>query len=240
MSGLFDAVDALIAKRSVLPPPVERERLRKAHGLTRSELADALQVRRATVVFWRAGRATSPRTEGRPEGRRPECRREGRRAEAGRVRPGGRRPRSPTDRSRCWTARPTRTAWADWLPPPELARVLGDYATRVITPCGTTAVSGLELMTALRPPIRAVKDATTGAWVPGPVPGSLTTAVDPAPPGAPDEHPVVAALYPRSHRHTPVGASLGELSIAAGERADLCLATVLRMSSQSGCIGSPA
>ncbi|MFE1775593.1 telomere-associated protein Tap [Streptomyces sp. NPDC059008] len=92
---------------------------------------------------------------------------------------------------------------ADQLPPAELAQVLGSYATRVITPRGSTAVCGLELMTALRPPTRAVKDEATGAWVSGPVPGSLTEAVDPAPPEAPMEHPVAAALYPRFHERTP-------------------------------------
>lgn len=76
------------------------------------------------------------------------------------------------------------------LPPAELARVLGDYATRVLTPRGSTAVSGLELMTALRPPTRAVRDESSGSWIFGPVPGSLTTAVDPAPPEAPGEHPL--------------------------------------------------
>lgn len=89
------------------------------------------------------------------------------------------------------------------LPPAELAQVLGTYAARVITPCGSTAVSGLELMTALRPPTRPVKDPATGTWVSGPVPGSLTRPVDPAPPEAPDEHPVVAALHPHGHRRTP-------------------------------------
>ncbi|MEU0525904.1 telomere-associated protein Tap [Streptomyces niveus] len=89
------------------------------------------------------------------------------------------------------------------LPPAELAHVLGTYAARVITPCGSTAVSGLELMTALRPPTRPVKDPATGTWASGPVPGSLTRAVDPAPPEAPDEHPVVAALHPRGHWRTP-------------------------------------
>ncbi|MFC1415672.1 telomere-associated protein Tap [Streptacidiphilus cavernicola] len=89
-----------------------------------------------------------------------------------------------------WGALDNR-AWAnaETLPPPELARVLGDYAARVITPRGSTAVSGLELMTALRPPTRAVR-GEDGVWVSGPVPGSLTVAVDPAPPEAPDEHPV--------------------------------------------------
>ncbi|MFJ9623897.1 telomere-associated protein Tap [Streptomyces sp. NPDC101181] len=92
---------------------------------------------------------------------------------------------------------------ADRLPPGELAAVLCAFARRVITPRGSTAVSGLELMTALRPPTRAVRDEGTGSWVSGPVPGSLPGAVDPAPPEAPDEHPVVAALFPRGHRRTP-------------------------------------
>ena len=103
-----------------------------------------------------------------------------------------------------WGALDTR-AWgaADRLPPAELARTLAVYAARVLTPRGSTAVAGLELMTALRPPTRAVRDDATGTWAPGPVPGSLTAAVDPAPPEAPDEHPVVHALFPRTHQRTP-------------------------------------
>ncbi|MER5466646.1 helix-turn-helix domain-containing protein [Streptomyces sp. NPDC002668] len=91
-----------------------------------------------------------------------------------------------------WDALDSR-AWpgATDLPPAELARVLGVYATRVITPRGSTAVNGLELMTALRPPTRAVKDDASGEWVSGYNPGSLgTEPVDPAPPEAPTEHPV--------------------------------------------------
>ncbi|CAM5600843.1 Transcriptional regulator OS=Streptomyces fumanus OX=67302 GN=GCM10018772_14840 PE=4 SV=1 [Streptomyces fumanus] len=49
MSELFDAVDALVASRSPLPPVEERKRLRTAHGLTLDEVAAALKVRRATV-----------------------------------------------------------------------------------------------------------------------------------------------------------------------------------------------
>ncbi|WP_031506963.1 telomere-associated protein Tap [Streptomyces megasporus] len=92
-----------------------------------------------------------------------------------------------------WGALDSRS-WGDAadFPPAELARTLGDYAARVLTPCGSTAVCGLELMTAVRPPTRAVRDETGGAWVSAPVPGSLTTPVDPAPPEAPDEHPVAA------------------------------------------------
>ncbi|MGP3954138.1 telomere-associated protein Tap [Streptomyces sp. 7N604] len=91
-----------------------------------------------------------------------------------------------------WDALDSRS-WpgVDRLPPKDIARVLGIYAQRVITPRGSTAVSGLELMTALRPPTRAVKDETSGQWIPGHNPGSLgAEPVDPAPPEAPKEHPV--------------------------------------------------
>ncbi|MFF4249362.1 telomere-associated protein Tap [Streptomyces sp. NPDC001822] len=78
------------------------------------------------------------------------------------------------------------------MEPADIARVLGVYAQRVTTPRGSTAVSGLELMTALRPPTRAVQDPQTGNWVSGHNPGSLgTQPVDPAPPEATAEHPVV-------------------------------------------------
>ncbi|WP_330301497.1 telomere-associated protein Tap [Streptomyces sp. NBC_00503] len=122
------------------------------------------------------------------------------------------RPATPTTGRQCvqlavlpWGALDPR-AWGEdtaELPAPELAELLTSYATRVLTPRGSTAVSGLELMTALRPPTRAARDGSTNTWVSAPVPGSLTRPVDPAPPEAPDEHPVVAALYPRSHQRTP-------------------------------------
>ncbi|MBJ6641909.1 helix-turn-helix transcriptional regulator [Streptomyces sp. BSE7-9] len=60
MPELFDRVDALIASRAVLPPPAERKRLRQAHGFTLDEVAEALQVRRATVSAWESGK-TEPR-----------------------------------------------------------------------------------------------------------------------------------------------------------------------------------
>ncbi|MGW5849858.1 telomere-associated protein Tap [Streptomyces sp. NPDC055254] len=76
------------------------------------------------------------------------------------------------------------------MEPAEVARVLGTYAARVITPRGSTATSGLELMTALRPPTRAVKNETTGGWESAYNPGSLgSEPMDPAPPEAPAEHP---------------------------------------------------
>ncbi|MFC8838676.1 telomere-associated protein Tap [Streptomyces griseoincarnatus] len=78
------------------------------------------------------------------------------------------------------------------MEPTDIARVLGLYAQRVITPRGSTAVSGLELMTALRPPTKAVRDPQTGNWVSGHNQGSLgAEPMDPAPPEATPEHPVV-------------------------------------------------
>ncbi|MFG2562831.1 telomere-associated protein Tap [Streptomyces sp. NPDC048496] len=394
MSELFDAIDALIASASPLPPPAERERLRKAHGLTQDQVAKALKVRRPTVVSWESGK-TEPRppqreayarlleklaelypadavvpgqvvspqtvstaTEVRPlpagsaaepdttpqsvpasvpttgagqdrsasitspMSRRPAVRRATPKAAparaaadpgyangplgvldgdgslycvgglvldcpartipalvdwtladahlgAPRLHPSGKEAdplivltgaaaerlglperledrrglRLPEDHKvvkqitrakwnltrrgfgpwariyrpatgghrQCvqfavlpWGALDTRS-WGhtDQLDPAGIADVLGTYATRVITPRGSTAVSGLETMTALRPPTRAVRNEDTGTWVSGPVPGSLTDPVDPAPVEAPDEHPIVAALYPRTHQRTP-------------------------------------
>lgn len=58
-----------------------------------------------------------------------------------------------------WDALDTR-AWGDAasLHPADLARVLGVFATRVLTPRGSTAVTGLELMTACA---RQVSDRRT-------------------------------------------------------------------------------
>ncbi|WP_086798203.1 telomere-associated protein Tap [Streptomyces caniscabiei] len=92
-----------------------------------------------------------------------------------------------------WDALDSR-AWpgVSEMEPADVARVLGVYAQRVITPRGSTAVSGLELMTALRPPTRPVRDEETGNWVSGPNPGALgTEAMDPAPPEGQPEHPAV-------------------------------------------------
>ncbi|MEU9929999.1 telomere-associated protein Tap [Streptomyces anulatus] len=78
------------------------------------------------------------------------------------------------------------------MEPADIARVLGIYAQRVITPRGSTAVSGLELMTALRPPTKPERDPGSGNWVSSHNPGSLgTEPMDPAPPEATPEHPVV-------------------------------------------------
>ncbi|MET4921732.1 helix-turn-helix transcriptional regulator [Streptomyces sp. PSRA5] len=103
-----------------------------------------------------------------------------------------------------WQALDTRH-WgrAGQLPPAELARLLGTYAQRVMTPRGSTAVTGLELMTALHPPTRASEPDATGKRHSEHNPGSLgKDPVDCAPCEAPDGHPLLADL-PRFHRRTP-------------------------------------
>ncbi|WND33053.1 transcriptional regulator [Streptomyces sp. BB1-1-1] len=92
---------------------------------------------------------------------------------------------------------------AGQLPPAELARVLGVYASRVMTPRGSTAVTGLELMTALHPPTRASEPDADGNRHSEHNPGSLgKEPVDCAPCEAPDGHPLLADL-PRFHVRGP-------------------------------------
>jgi transcriptional regulator with XRE-family HTH domain len=92
---------------------------------------------------------------------------------------------------------------AGQLPPPELARLLGTYASRVMTPRGSTAVTGLELMTALHPPTRASEPDAEGKRHSERNPGSLgKEPVDCAPCEAPDGHPILADL-PRFHVRGP-------------------------------------
>ncbi|MEU7697065.1 helix-turn-helix transcriptional regulator [Streptomyces sp. NPDC039028] len=103
-----------------------------------------------------------------------------------------------------WNALDSRN-WGDaaQLPPADLARVLGVYASRVMTPRGSTAVTGLELMTALHPPTRASQPDTNGKRHSEHNPGSLGTGpVDPAPCEAPDGHPLLRDL-PRFHIRGP-------------------------------------
>ncbi|GAB3181031.1 telomere-associated protein Tap [Streptomyces incanus] len=103
-----------------------------------------------------------------------------------------------------WHALDTRH-WghAGQLPPAELTRVLGVYASRVMTPRGSTAVTGLELMTALHPPTRASEPDADGKRHSEHNPGSLgKDPVDPAPCEAPDGHPLLKDL-PRFHVRGP-------------------------------------
>ncbi|MEU0103485.1 telomere-associated protein Tap [Streptomyces sp. NPDC006267] len=106
-----------------------------------------------------------------------------------------------------WNALDTRH-WgaAGQLPPAELARVMGVYATRVMTPRGSTAVTGLELMTALHPPTRASGPDENGKRHSEHNPGSLgKEPIDLMawpPCEVPDGHPVLKDL-PRFHLRGP-------------------------------------
>ncbi|MFD3940877.1 telomere-associated protein Tap [Streptomyces sp. NPDC058611] len=105
-----------------------------------------------------------------------------------------------------WNALDTRH-WgtAAQLPPAALARLLGTYAARVMTPRGSTAVTGLELMTALHAPTYAVRDEETSVLrqADEKTPGSLgKDPVDCAPCEAPDGHPLLKDL-PRFHIRGP-------------------------------------
>ncbi|GHF33830.1 XRE family transcriptional regulator [Streptomyces griseoluteus] len=106
-----------------------------------------------------------------------------------------------------WNALDTRH-WgeAGQLPPVELARLLGVYASRVMTPRGSTAVTGLELMTALHPATRASEPDADGKRHSEHNPGSLgKDAIDPMnwpPCEVPDGHPVLKDM-PRFHVRGP-------------------------------------
>ncbi len=87
--------------------------------------------------------------------------------------------------------------------PADLARYLGTYAQRVMTPRGTTAVTGLELMVALRPPTRAEKDPATGEFKRAFNDDALTQLYDMVECEVPDEHPILKGKFARHHLRTP-------------------------------------
>ncbi|MHB6912726.1 telomere-associated protein Tap [Streptomyces sp. DB-54] len=87
--------------------------------------------------------------------------------------------------------------------PADLARYLGTYAQRVMTPRGTTAVTGLELMVALRPPTRAQKDEATGEFKRAFNDDALTAVYDVVECEVPDEHPLLQGRFARHHLRTP-------------------------------------
>ncbi|MEU9446975.1 helix-turn-helix transcriptional regulator [Streptomyces sp. NPDC048304] len=86
--------------------------------------------------------------------------------------------------------------------PADLARYLGAYAERVMTPRGTAAVTGLELMTALRPPTRAEKDPVTGEFKQAFNTDALTAVYDVVECEVPDEHPILKGKFARHHLRT--------------------------------------
>ncbi|MFF5654387.1 telomere-associated protein Tap [Streptomyces collinus] len=87
--------------------------------------------------------------------------------------------------------------------PADLARYLGLYAARVMTPRGSTATTGLELMTALRPPTRAEKDPDTGEFKRAFNADALTQLYPVVECEVPDEHPVLKGKFARHHIRTP-------------------------------------
>ncbi|MFJ6865300.1 telomere-associated protein Tap [Streptomyces termitum] len=97
-----------------------------------------------------------------------------------------------------WGALSDRDGWnLPPLAPAPLARLLGTYADRVLTPRGSTAVCGQELMTALRPPTRGRWSHTDRRRVSSPNPGALWEPLDPAPPEAHDAHPLAQGRLPQ-------------------------------------------
>ncbi|MFJ1601498.1 telomere-associated protein Tap [Streptomyces sp. NPDC088261] len=87
--------------------------------------------------------------------------------------------------------------------PADLARYLGLYAARVMTPRGTTATTGLELMVALRPPTRAEKDPVTGEFKRALNDDALTQLYPVVECEVVDEHPILKGKFARHHLRTP-------------------------------------
>ena len=87
--------------------------------------------------------------------------------------------------------------------PADLARYLGTYAQMVLTPRGTASTTGLELMTALRPPTRAEKNEATGEFERAYNADTLTAVYDVVECEVPDEHPILKGRFARHHLRTP-------------------------------------
>ncbi|MFJ2136457.1 telomere-associated protein Tap [Streptomyces sp. NPDC087845] len=87
--------------------------------------------------------------------------------------------------------------------PADLSQYLGLYAARVMTPRGTTATTGLELMVALRPPTRAEKDPANGEFKRAFNTDALIAVYDVVECEVPDEHPVLKGKFARHHMRTP-------------------------------------
>ncbi|WP_315904092.1 hypothetical protein [Streptomyces sp. CBG31] len=96
-----------------------------------------------------------------------------------------------------WGALSDRDGWnLPDLQPGPLAALLGTYADRVITPTGSTAVCGQELMTALRPATRADYSPAAGRWVSAQNANALVGPLEPALPEAHDAHPLAKGRRP--------------------------------------------
>lgn len=87
--------------------------------------------------------------------------------------------------------------------PADLARYLATYARLVITPRGTASTTGLELMSALRPPTRAEKNEASGEFERALNPDALTAVYEHVECEVPDEHPMLKGRFERHHLRTP-------------------------------------
>ncbi|MFG3638541.1 hypothetical protein [Streptomyces huasconensis] len=87
--------------------------------------------------------------------------------------------------------------------PADLVQYLGLYAARVITPRGSTATTGLELMAELRPPTRAEKNPATGEFERAYNEDALTQLYPVVPCEVPAEHPILKNQFARHHMRTP-------------------------------------
>ncbi|NEB03723.1 helix-turn-helix transcriptional regulator [Streptomyces sp. SID13726] len=87
--------------------------------------------------------------------------------------------------------------------PADLARYLGTYAQLVMTPRGTASTTGLELMTALRPPTRAERNEATGEFERAFNADALTAVYEHVECEVPDEHPLLKGRFERHHLRTP-------------------------------------
>ncbi|MFE5974347.1 type II toxin-antitoxin system prevent-host-death family antitoxin [Streptomyces sp. NPDC056460] len=103
----------------------------------------------------------------------------------------------------------------------EVVQFLRVYSDRVMTPVSTTAVTGQQLMTALRPPTRAWRDEHTGKVGPRWREGSLHMPVDPARPEATKDHPLAEGRDERDPAQTLQEEALKWWRMPTGEEREL-------------------
>ncbi|MEW2635432.1 DUF927 domain-containing protein [Streptomyces sp. NPDC048389] len=101
-----------------------------------------------------------------------------------------------------WDALGAKSGWylGEDTPAADIARTLGIYTQRVISPRGTMGSSGLELMLQLRPSTRPVWSEEEQKYVPGKIEEHLHRTVKAVPCEANENHPVVFETFPNGQR----------------------------------------
>ncbi|MGA4844722.1 telomere-associated protein Tap [Streptomyces sp. G45] len=101
-----------------------------------------------------------------------------------------------------WDALGAKSGWYidEDTPAADIARTLGIYTQRVISPRGTMGSSGLELMLQLRPATKPVWSEEEQKWVPGKIEEHLHRTVKAVPCEANGNHPVVFETWPNGER----------------------------------------